>query len=877
MRRIARNNNKRKNRIFAAMFDVRPVTKGGDLDILKINQVGAFLDLKKSEPKKETNEKMSDFLEEPEAQIKVISDLPEFPEQKLTDEDIIERQKPIFQEEEYLGERLPTKDEILAELARIDEEEDNLKRAAAARPKPEAVEDPRPQFIKTEKGSLDELIYEDYLLNQLLFSKKKEIPSFSRIKEEKDSAKDLIRKTYGLTHEKIFTSGPKERKEIKKKNFLKLTSFLTIGLVISLLVPALVFLSQGLETKGKITASSLAAYENLLLAQESLEGVNFKTAEKNFGLAYDNFFEASQGIEDLGRLTVAILEQLPGGSLVASGSHLVKVGENLALAGENLSAAVNLFSSTDLFKLLNNKIEDSQSAQSEFLSDSIVLSQEKLSQALEALKIAKKELSDVEIETLPDDLREKTVSLKDKLPFVEDLVGQAIDYSTALIKILGHDNPREYLLIFQNNSEIRATGGFIGTYGLLTLDRGQIKKLFIDGVFNADGQLQEKIIPPKPIQKISTAWSMHDANWFSDFPTSAQKIAWFYEKTGGSTVDGVISLTPTVVERLLELTGPIEMPEYEASLNPENFVELIQYEVEADYDKGLNQPKKILADFAPKFIQALAQLSLDKQKKALEIIFSSLKEKHILMYFRDDNLEKFIEEQGWAGEILETEKDYLNVVSSNINGYKTDKVVNETIDHQAEIQEEGSIIDTLTITREHRGGGMDYDWWNRVNSNYLRVYLPKGSELLSATGHTIETYLAPIDYEKHGFKPDPLIKSIEDKMTVDPQTGTQIFEENNKTVFGNWVYVSPGQTVKITYQYKLPFKINLTKPSDSYSLLVQKQAGSTGSQFKSAVKFPENWKVSWFYPDNSQLESGAWRLVADLNQDRFFGVTFEID
>src|SRR3989344_3660279 len=273
MRRIARNNNKRKNRIFAAMFDVRPVTKGGDLDILKINQVGAFLDLKKSEPKKETNEKMSDFLEEPEAQIKVISDLPEFPEQKLTDEDIIERQKPIFQEEEYLGERLPTKDEILAELARIDEEEDNLKRAAAGRPKTEAVEDPRPQFIKTEKGSLDELIYEDYLLNQLLFSKKKEIPSFSRIKEEKDSAKYLIRKTYGLTHEKIFTSGPKERKEIKKKNFLKLTSFLTIGLVISLLVPALVFLSQGLETKGKITASSLAAYENLLLAQESLLGL----------------------------------------------------------------------------------------------------------------------------------------------------------------------------------------------------------------------------------------------------------------------------------------------------------------------------------------------------------------------------------------------------------------------------------------------------------------------------------------------------------------------------------------------------------------------------------------------------------------------------
>jgi len=102
---------------------------------------------------------------------------------------------------------------------------------------------------------------------------------------------------------------------------------------------------------------------------------------------------------------------------------------------------------------------------------------------------------------------------------------------------------------------------------LLTIDQGAIKSLFVDGIFNVDGQLHEKIIPPRPIQKISTAWSMHDANWFADFPTSAQKIQWFYEKTGGPTTDGIISLTPTLIERLLGLTGPIPMPEHDVLLS----------------------------------------------------------------------------------------------------------------------------------------------------------------------------------------------------------------------------------------------------------------------------------------------------------------------
>jgi len=150
-------------------------------------------------------------------------------------------------------------------------------------------------------------------------------------------------------------------------------------------------------------------------------------------------------------------------------------------------------------------------------------SQKELIQALHGIGLANQELENVKIGSLPNDIQDEVISLKEKLPLVEKMLFQAENYSQAFLKILGHDNPKQYLLIFQNNSEIRSTGGFIGTYGLLTIDQGAIKSLFVDGIFNVDGQLHEKIIPPRPIQKISTAWSMHDANWFADFPTSAQK------------------------------------------------------------------------------------------------------------------------------------------------------------------------------------------------------------------------------------------------------------------------------------------------------------------------------------------------------------------
>jgi len=826
---------KQKNRskaVLSALFDVRPVTSQGDLDIEKIRMVEGIVDLRGKASKQERKQRQEALEVKTES---YSSDL------------IQASEKGLFREQ------------VLAELAEI-EEMDKIHHGSRSIERSEAIK--KVSVVKKP------------VLPRLKISKKKKVTKPSYDLEEFYFPEIATYEPMIPSARVVRKSLPWRKREIvsfekpSRKSFLK---FVITGSIIALVIPVFAWFGQGLKVKDDVLTSSLSAYQNLLAAQESLEQADWQAAERSFGLAHLDFFEAHEEINKLGYIALGILEQLPGTSSISSGRHLVKVGENLSQAGQSLSSAINLFS----FNNLSNLISLSDDLEERPLTESIALSRIDLSRALENINLANQELGQVNIAALPDNIQEGAASLKEKLPLVEQILIQAMDWSDALLEILGHSNPRQYLLIFQNNSEIRATGGFIGTYGLITLDQGKMKDLFVDGIFNADGQLHEKIIPPRPIQKVSTAWSMHDANWFADFPTSAQKIAWFYEKTGGPTVDGVISLTPVLVERLLELTGPVSMPEYDVVLDSSNFVELIQYKVEVDYDKELNQPKKILADFAPKFIKILSDLPIQERAKALEIVLDALHEKHILVYFDKSNLENLAIQEGWAGELISSDKDYLSVVSSNINGYKTDRVVKETINHQSEIQSDGSVINTLTIVRQHQGGDFEYDWWNRVNSNYLRVYLPLGSELISAKGQSMEVYQSPIDYQAQGFKADPLVSSIENEMVIDEKTGTHIFTENNKTVFGNWVYVSPGKTVSLTYKYRLPFKIDLTKSSDSYSLLVQKQSGSLGSQFNHQLIFPDNWQMSWQYPDHGELKGNSWQLNDLLTEDKFSGVTFE--
>ncbi|MGK2848815.1 MAG: DUF4012 domain-containing protein [Minisyncoccota bacterium] len=672
---------------------------------------------------------------------------------------------------------------------------------------------------------------------------------------------------------------PKPKPKPKSKSLIALQFQSRFWWWIVVVIFVLMFGAVGLSAfklwtgKQELLQNGESGYQDILLAVENIETEHFDSSLQHFQDAYITFARSADEIALWGGGPLLnIARFIPGVSQVASGKYAFEAGKHFAAAGIPLSqVATELSQSKDTYPTGSNIS----------LLEFMARIRQPLQSALRELEAGNTALQKITLSDLPEEKHDIFLKMRTDLPVLISLIKQFEQHEVLMEELLGGHGPRKYLFLFQNNHELRPTGGFIGSYALLDVNDGKVRQFFVDGIFNPDGQLKENIVPPKPIQKVSAAWSLHDSNWFPDFPTSAEKAIFFYEKTGGPTVDGVITLTPTVMQKLLSVIGPITMPQYGLTVDANNFIPIIQEQVEEKYDKEENQPKKVLADLS---VLLLEKVFSTQDKETLygiaEALVEGLNEKHILLYTRHAETQAFIDEAGWSGRLLPTSKDFLSVVHTNINGYKTDGVIDETIKHRAEIDTDGSIVDTVTITRTHRGGQTPYDWWNRVNADYMRVYVPAGSELLSAKGGTWEFPEAPLDYDALGFRRDDDVQQEEKNTRIDEKSGTRISQEAGKTVFGSWVYVSPQESVMVEYRYRLPFTLNVSNIQsgdvDAYSLLHQKQSGSPGSTFFSSVIFPDTIQPIWQLNGNLLPYGREWHLETNLKTDVFTGLVFGI-
>ncbi|MBI3304843.1 DUF4012 domain-containing protein [Candidatus Parcubacteria bacterium] len=581
-----------------------------------------------------------------------------------------------------------------------------------------------------------------------------------------------------------------------------------------------------------IVTRSFQGFRSISEGVERLQTRDFLGARSVFGSARLKFVEAQSSLGLAGRLLLAAFQWYPFSSPVKEAKRALATGEALAAGGEHAAALGELLTSGRSLTVILGDASGSPSPLGE--------AKVHLDGAIANLERAERLRHQIVLANVPAEARgsfaELGVFLPPTLSGARALKSE-FDFWSPL---LGRDRPSRLLVLFQNPSELRPTGGFLGTYGILEFDRLRLRSLVVDGIFNPDGQLSVKVVPPKPVRRISTAWSMHDANWFFDYPTSAQKIAWFYEKTGEPSVDGVMAVTPAVLVRLLKITGPIEMPDYHETVTADNFVEVAQREVELEYDRTLNRPKQFLADLVPQLLARLEGLDGARLARVVESWSAGLEHKDILLYFVDEALEAEAVRRGWGGEVRSSAGDYLAVVHTNLNGFKSDYVTDDELRHEVQIEADGSLTATVTIRRTHRGGHAPYSFWNQVNTEWLRVYVPAGSELVSASGYTRGDVPDPIDYKLAGFREDADIKGLEQSTRVDPVSGTTISRESGKTVFGNWVFTSPGQSTVVQYRYRLPWQVHSVKP---YTFLWQKQPG-TAARFSHEVIVPQGWQLS---------------------------------
>lgn len=433
--------------------------------------------------------------------------------------------------------------------------------------------------------------------------------------------------------------------------------------------------------------------------------------------------------------------------------------------------------------------------------------------------------------------------------FVSLITGaeQALNVSTPFIALLpelgGFDAPRNYLLILQNNTELRPTGGFWGTFGVLTVQNGAVTHFETDDVYVLDGPAMggvQFVPPPSAMAKyiqLKDGWFFRDANWSPDVPTSvAQALKMYVAQTTlpnpSSPIvaprvkfDGAILLNPDVVVRVLEVVGPIQMKG--VSFDARWFVEALEYQVEQEFVKeGLatTDRKDIIKPLGEELLRRVEHASGDTFAKVMHAMSTSLDENDILLYSTRPAVQRVIEKRGWAGDMrIHAKHDHFMVVDANLAAYKTDHAIRRSYSYGIARNQAGRLVATLRIDYNHTVPTFDYR--TTRYRTYTRVYVPLGSELIRVNG---------------ALENDKLLRP-------DGAPGkADIGEEFGATVFGAFTSVEPGRKGTLTFQYLLPDSVEELVKDGTYTLDVQRQGGVGHVPLSLNLNFGRS--ISYAYP-----------------------------
>jgi hypothetical protein len=507
--------------------------------------------------------------------------------------------------------------------------------------------------------------------------------------------------------------------------------------------------------------------------------------------------------------------------------------------------------------------------------------------ALPHARSAAEALRHVDTDVVPGEYVDAVTELQVRTPQLVSSMEEYVNFVDTLGTMLGAENKMRYLAVFQNNTELRPTGGFLGSFAEMDVQRGEVVRMFVPGggTYDVQGQLQAFVAAPGPLQLLKARWEFQDANWFPDFPTSAKKLRWFYTEAGGPTTDGVVAVNATFVADLLRLLGPVEMPEYGRTFDAENFIFETQKIVELEYDRSENAPKEVIGDLAPILLKRIQEADVQTLLAVVDLVSRGLEEKDIQLNFREDDLQTAAEDFGWSGSLKQTNGDYLMVVNTNLGGGKTDGVIDQDIQVNVQVNDDGSSVNTVTVTKTHRGMKTALFTGNN-NVDYLRLYVPRGSQLLSADGFEIppddlfETSSIPLEVDAD------LELNMQD-LNKDLATGTDIWNEDGKTVFGNWMQTASGEVETVTFKYLVPASIFTDQASQSwsdqikhklglpelgeYTMLIQKQSGVVSRTTTVNVSLPDGLTPLW----SSTGEAANLQLISDNSIDTFGGWLLE--
>ncbi len=386
------------------------------------------------------------------------------------------------------------------------------------------------------------------------------------------------------------------------------------------------------------------------------------------------------------------------------------------------------------------------------------------------------------------------------LPIAPD-TKKELEVANSLVQILSaQDNQtRVFLVLLQNNYELRPGGGFLGQYAVIKVKNGEIISTFVEDANLLDQRIKDAnitVTPPWPLTRFAQIkrWMLRDSNFSPDFPYNAKKAEYFYHLGGGrEKFDVVIGVDSDVFNHLLAITGDITIPGF-GTFNSTDGANKLEETVEKNFLGDnvaatlVENRKSVMKLIAAEMIKRLNHV--EQIPKIAAFAQGELGNKDIMLYFHDEKLQALVQSVHWDGGVTtDWTSDYLMVVDANLGALKSDFYIKRTLNYTVDFTGEKPKAN-VSFTYQHTA--THGDWRTSDYHTYTRILAPLGAKY--------------IDQSRH-------------------HTGGITAEDSTdlkKTVFGYKVDALIGQTLETGIEYELPDMITV----ENYRLLIQKQSGT---------------------------------------------------
>ena len=542
--------------------------------------------------------------------------------------------------------------------------------------------------------------------------------------------------------------------------------------------------------------------------------------EKDLTKATESLNQAETELQRVSRRynLASWLKFVPGlGIYVADGRHGLNAGMAGMAAAKSVLEAIAPYADVLGFSGQETELNiDSAEEKIIFILETLDKISPQLDGVGERLAIAQKEMNQINPRHYPKSLfgkpvRENLVNLRDSLNSSEEVLKNIKPLLALLPKLLGQQGTQTYLLVFQNDAEMRGSGGFLTAYAILETFRGKVTPVLSQDIYELDNKFGNRLPAPEPIKKyLPLVYNFHlrDMNLSPDFTVAMDTFLPNYKDVAQyKDFNGVIAMDTQIVVDLLKVLGPVGVADwgrYDAEIVKECNCPQVVYKMEDYSTRPTYYVKANRKGMIGPLMHSILLNVMNSPKKLwpqfMEIGLKNINGKHLMFYFPDDpEMQQAADAFNASGRVKEFEGDYFYLNDTNFAGAKSNLYVQQAVDQVIDVAGDGTITKTVTVTYTNpepaddcnlESGGLCL---NGLLRDWVRLYVPEGSQLVEVLGSGIEA-------------------------TVNKELG--------KTVLEAFIELRPESRTKLIYKYTLPFK-----KSGDYRLLIQKQPGAKNHHY----------------------------------------------